>query len=127
MVHATALSDRACPNGYVCTGGIEFHPLRRLSQQKPLILPIGLPVSYQQLATPATRHCRGVLIPRDLAPDQIGDVPPLVFRGDNVEVVPLAPGGVGDGWNVEAIELVVELLVRGSEVSRIGRHVFPRT
>src|SRR4051812_18723573 len=99
MVHATALRHRASANDQVCPGGVESHPLGRLPEQKALVLPIGPPVSHQQPATPAARCCRVVLVWKDLAPYQIGDVPPVVFRGDNVEVVPLAPGGVGDGWN----------------------------
>src|SRR3954464_14266190 len=60
-----------------------------------------------------------------LPADQVGDVPPLLGRDDQIEVVPFAPGGIRCCRRVEVIQLIVELLERGIDVAGVGRRVAP--
>ena len=64
------------------------------------------PPGDEKLATP--------LPAGNLTADQVGDVPPFIRTGDQIEIVPLAPGGVRSRWQVKSVELVIELLALGA-------------
>ena len=51
------------------------------------------------------------LAAQDFAADEVGDVPPLLWTGGDVEIVPFAPARVAGGREMESIEFVIELLV----------------
>ena len=86
-----------------------------------IVAAVGPAVRHQHPAAPAG----SAIGQAHLAADQEGEVPPLVRAGHQVEVVPLAPGRVAGAREMEAVQVVVELLRRRRDVRGIGRRVGP--
>src|SRR4051812_16169748 len=114
-----ALLDEIPAQSQIRPGGVERDTSSFGSGDVTPVGPIGAAVRHQQLSAPSAL--------RNLATDQIGDVPPVHWRADDIEIVPFSPGAVRLLRQMEPVDFVIESLGAGGHEGRIGARVSPGT